>query len=162
MKKILDHKIGDYLYEQVAKDEEPYTAGKIVAMSESSVRKDMVYVLLQSDDEEYTIYSCVSSCYCRPFLARFIPRDSLVELLREFGALPIDATQKKVKEKKEDPAASLENNETHEIADIPPIAPVAPPPVQKSKVAPKPKPPAPAAADGDIRDNIFDTIFGAP
>lgn len=78
--KILDHKIGDYLYEKSIGDE-PTTVGKIVSISESKNKKDTVFVLLVSDKNEYTIYSCLNNCQCMPRVARFIPKDNLLELM---------------------------------------------------------------------------------
>jgi hypothetical protein len=77
--KILDSKIGEYLYEKGFGDE-PFTAGRIVAMVECTVKRGTVYILLRSDAGEYTIYSTLSSCHCTPRLARFIPSDSMIEL----------------------------------------------------------------------------------
>jgi hypothetical protein len=98
--KILDCKIGDYLYEKGASNSDPFTAGRIAAISESTVKSDVVYVLLQSDEGEYTIYSCLSSCSCQPRLARFVPMDNMIELSAYFSkdAVRLPKPEKKCKE----------------------------------------------------------------
>ena len=174
LKKILDHKIGDYLYEKTG-DETPFTAGRIVAMSESTARKDVIYVLLRTDAGEYTVYSALSEFYCAPCLARFIPHDNLAELFAAMDCVLPDVDPEAVL-----PAVSVKTNKSsrrRRVEDDDATTPVVPdtpvdlppPEVKKPSVSKEPKMKVPESVDvhpgksSKSDDSVFDgdNIFNA-
>ena len=58
---------------------EPYSAGRVVALSECSAK---MYVLLEDDDGAYTIYSMERDYNCDPRLTRSVPRENFEYLVR--------------------------------------------------------------------------------
>jgi hypothetical protein len=62
---------------------EPYSAGRVVALSESSDRPGKVYALLEDDDGSYTVYSIEMKYSCKPRLARSVPREDFEYMVRK-------------------------------------------------------------------------------
>lgn len=81
--------------------EKNYSAGRVAALSESSESPHLVYALLKSDADEYTIYTFEKSCNCGPRVSRQIPGDaflSLMSVLVDGVELPDEPAQPKKKD----------------------------------------------------------------
>lgn len=61
---------------------DPYSAGRVMALSDSVERSDVVYVLLKDDDGAFTIYSVEKNFNCSPRLTRKVPRENFEYLVR--------------------------------------------------------------------------------
>lgn len=105
--------IGSRVWEDFGGSSEPYSAGRVVAMSDSVERSDVVYVLLRSDDGKFTMYSMDKNYNCNPRLTREIPPENFVDLVR-VGLSGVDLPEEsdirptRKKPAKEDPMPAME------------------------------------------------------
>ncbi len=85
--------IGTRIWE--GKSADAYSAGRVVALSDSVVRNNMIYALLQNDSGQYTIYSFERDCNCNPRLSREIPQENFEGLVKS-AMLGIELPEEKV------------------------------------------------------------------
>ena len=74
-KKASDYATGDRLHEA------DRDAGTIVSLMVDSVGSTKAFLLVRSDEGEFTIYSCLRDAISEPSLARFIPESVLQRFL---------------------------------------------------------------------------------
>jgi len=112
--------IGSRVWEEFGTSE-PYSAGRVVAMSDSVERSDVVYVLLKSDEGAFTIYSMDRNYNCNPRLTRKIPAENFEDLVRAGLSgveLPEESEFRQPKKKKapqDGPISTMEIPEHPEI-----------------------------------------------
>lgn len=75
-KKASDYRLGDRLIEV-----DHHDSGTIVSLTTDPTRSTRAFILVLSDDGDFTIYSCLRDALCEPRLARNIPEPVMRKFL---------------------------------------------------------------------------------